>query len=68
MSVEAGGARLPARAGRRHLGQLRRRATDPATPFVVLLLAAVAAALADRTALSWGAMAALAGYSLSGSV
>ena len=67
MSVEAGGARLPAGAGRRRLGLLRRRATDPATPFVILLLAA-AAALADRTVLSWGAMAALAGYSLSGSV
>jgi hypothetical protein len=46
----------------------RRIATDPAAPLVALLAASAAAIAGAPVALSWGALGALAGYSLSGSI
>jgi hypothetical protein len=48
--------------------RLRRMATEPLLPVLVLVPVALFAATQHLTGLSWGALAALAGYSLSGSV
>lgn len=46
----------------------RRVLTEPLLPVPVLALIALLAAAADTPSLCWAALAALAGYSLSGSV
>ncbi|GAA2414666.1 hypothetical protein GCM10010191_25870 [Actinomadura vinacea] len=48
--------------------RLRRGLTEPLLPVAALSLLTVAAAALDAPQLCWAAVAALAGYSLSGSV